>query len=257
MSAGRSSYATQIADLRSDKRRPGAPFGLCVHNSGSGPIDRAKRDERHPDECALDYYDSAKYSTHYVAGHRGFYQISDDLERVSHVGYTDGVGGYMTPGARLRWYRSGRWRDQMPQAFVIRWSRAWYGYESPADLHPSDFPNADYVAIEVIPCGYDWGQRFAGGRFSLAQHITIALCGAELAARHGWPDGWENTPRLVGHEDVGPHSRVRRGAAWDPGRHRSDPWIDWATIKAWIVIARAHGLDVLANTARLVGGWDL
>lgn len=259
MTAGRSPLATQVRDLVADRRRTGSPWGLCVHTSGSGVVGRAEREGRHPDEVALDYYDSARYSAHYLAGWRGYYQITDDGERVQHVGFADpatgahGIGGRMSARVRRQWYLGGQWRRDMPASFVQAWDRAWPGRASPAHLYPSTYPNDDYVAIECIPLAV--GEGWQGGRFSLSQHIVVAVCGAELAGRHGWPDGWERTSRLVGHDDVGPHSRVKRGESWDPGRHRERPWIHWPTVQAWVGICREGGVEWPLELAAQLGDW--
>lgn len=254
MQAGFSEYAQRVADLRRDKKRSVPLWGLCIHTSGSGILKRArKKGLDSPDELALDYYDSSKYSTHFVAGHKGLYQITGVEEQVKHIGYTNGVGGAMTGNQRRAWYHSGEWAEQIP-IFAARWRAAWPGKDSPSSLHPSHFPNTDYAAIECIPNGFGYGGVDGENsfRFSLAQHVAVALVALELAAAGNWPEGWEFTGRLASHEDLGPHNRVGEwdnpfdGDAWDPGRHRAKPWISWSCIQEWIRIGRTIGLESLA-----------
>lgn len=257
MQEGFSEYAEQIADLVRDKRRKGPVYGLCVHTSGSGPLRRAKKTGRRPDEIALDYYDSAKYSTHFVAGHKGLYQITDAREQVSHIGYTGGIGGRMSASRRRQWYHSGQWAKAMPK-FTKRWRQAWIGRSSPSALHPSKFPNADYVAIELLPCTLGFGLPLSGFRYSMAQHVAVAVVALELAEAFDWPERFEFSGRLAGHEDLGPHNRVgpagrpKDGEAWDPGRHREKPWISWPSIQEWIRAGRKMGLPKLAGMMRAV-----
>ncbi len=253
MKGGFSDYAQRVADLKRDRRRVGNVFGLCVHTSGSGVLRRAKKNGKDPDDIALDYYDSATYSTHFVAGHKGLYQITDVGEHVKHIGYTKGVDGRLSGAQRRRWYHSGKWAESMPE-FAKRWRRAWPGKASPSSLHPSKYPNADYVAIELIPAGEGFGRPMGGSlRYSLAQHIAVALVALELAEAYNWPDEFEDSGRLASHEDLGPHGRVgpagnpRDGEGWDPGRHREHPWISWPTIKEWIRVGRNMGLRALAD----------
>ncbi len=253
MQEGFSNYAERVADLKRDKRRDGDVFGLAVHTSGSGILRRAREKGHSPDKIALDYYDSATYSTHFVAGHEGLYQLTDVREHVKHIGYTKGVDGKLSGSQRRAWYHSGKWAESMPE-FAARWRAAWPGKASPSSLHPGKYPNGDYVAIELIPAGLGYGRTFGESyRYSLAQHVAVALVALELAGACRWPDDFEHTGRLASHEDLGPHGRVgpagnpRDGEGWDPGRHRAEPWIAWAMIQEWIRIGRRMGIDELAG----------
>lgn len=253
MQDGFSNYAQRIADLRQDGKRKNKLFGLCVHTSGSGVVKKAKAKGISPDEIALDYYDSAKYSTHYVAGHRGYYQLTDVMEQVSHVGYTDGVGGRMSGSQRRAWYHSGKWAEALP-TFAKRFRKIHPSASSPSALHPSPFPSMDYAAIELIPCTMGYGDALGPGyKYSLAQHTAVALIALELAEEYGWPDDFEMGGRLSCHEELGPHARIgsyanpRDGDCWDPGRYRETPWISWETIQQWIRMGRRMGVEALAG----------
>ncbi len=166
----------------------------------------------------------------------------------------EGIGGNLSAAQRRAWFHSGQWAEDMPK-FAERWRERWPGKASPSSLHASAWPNDDYAAIELVPCGHGFGLPMAGGsfRYSLPQHVAVALIALEMASEYGWPDDFEHTGRLVGHEDVGPHARVgpagnpADGEAWDPGVIRESPWLCWSTIQEWITVGRAQGLSWLSG----------
>lgn len=220
-------------DNAKDRPRKGKVFGLCVHTSGRGVNKRAKREKKHVDEVALDYYDDAKYSTHYIVGIEDVWQLTNDFERVQHVGFSDKKRG--RNAAQLRqWYLSGKWAKDLPKSFVQRWKEAWPGKKSPSHLFPSKYPSDDFVAAEVIPCEGFAAPIAPGYLFTAAQHVSVALLAVDLSIRHNWPHGWASTSRLCTHESLGPHDRIARGQGWDPGVLRAKPYFDWSVMQAQI-----------------------
>lgn len=220
-------------DKVKDRDRRGEVYGLCVHTSGAGVNKRAKEQGTHPDQVALDYYEDARYSTHYVIGLEGCWQLTDDMERVQHVGFTDPKRGLGASELR-QFYLSGAWETELPPRFVERWKKQWPGYKSPSHLYPSRYPNDDFVAVECIPCDGFAEPLAPGLRFTAGQHVQVAMLAVDLAERHGWPEGWWKTPRLCTHESLGPHNRLSGSNAWDPGVLRDRPWFDWELVKAQI-----------------------
>ena len=247
---GWSAHATRYPDLRKDKPRTDPVFGLCIHTSGSGILKKAKKTGKHPDLVALTYYQTATYSTHYVVGLNGFYQLTSELERVQHVGMAD-EKRKRSPAQTRKWYLSGRWREDLPKAFVQRWDRRWTE-RSPSHLYPSKFPNSCYVAVECIPCD-GFAAPHGKGRYTDAQHVWCAVLACDLAERHRWPQGWEASSRLAGHEDLAPHNRITKSEGWDPGGLREEPWFDWDFFYAWVnqgqTLFRGR-LDIMADIAR-------
>jgi hypothetical protein len=52
-----------------------------------------------------------------------------------------------------------------------------------------------------------------------------------MAERHGWGEGWQAGPRLLGHEDLNPIQRSAKGEGWDPGGLRERPWFAWRWVR--------------------------
>lgn len=248
-----STIATQHQDRRPDPKRAGSgkPWGACCHTSSRSVPDKAHKLGRRPLDVALDYYDDARYSTHYVVPYEGdAHQITPDDHRVMHIG--------STPAALRELYLKGDWardgRNDDGKRFsaetVAQWRKRWPGARSPQHLFPSRDQNTDYVGIEMIPLATrDLARAMRPGLwFTLAQHQGAARLLADLGKRHGWTgaharpvdagDGihaegrWWRTSRLVGHEDVGLHNRTDAGGGWDPGAMRAAPRFDWASVLA-------------------------
>ena len=70
-----------------------------------------------------------------------------------------------------------------------------------------------------------------GLHFTKVQHNAAIALGRDLYERHAWPANWAQTPRLVGHEDVGLHSRNDANGGWDPGWLRIVPTFDFAMVR--------------------------
>lgn len=227
-----SAIAIQHVDQRPDPPRAGAaaPWGACIHTSGGGIVDRAKKEKITPIEAAVAYYDDAEYSTHYAIGYEGagdIHQITADDRRVQHIG--------SPPASLRRRYLNGTWVTDFPIGVVKLWRDRWPGVKSPQHLFPSEHANSDFVGIEMIPLAGDQLERALrpGLRFTAAQHTAAAALLADLGRRHGWPllpTPWWRTSRLVGHEDVGLHNRTDVGGGWDPGAMRLRPRWCWPTV---------------------------
>jgi hypothetical protein len=221
----RSKLAVQAEDLNYDRDREERVFGLCVHTSSRSIIQRAKRKRLSPIKAALDYYQSAEHSAHYLCGYDGtIYQISDDDKRVTHIGVSK---------SERKKYLSGAWEKDFPKSAVSRWRERWPRYKSPQHLYPGSSANEVYVGCEMIPLAKT---RQNGLWFTDEQHEAMAALSADIANRHSWPDGWQFSPRLIGHEDVDAYGRWRNlgtgkyNAPWDPGGLRAKPRFSWDVV---------------------------
>lgn len=230
---------------RGARARDGAPFGACVHTTGSGITSRFRdREGRAPTEReALD-----EYADHYLRAPRdGGYpnyligtdgtlaQIVPDDEVANHVG-----------GRQRQKYLSGTWtlpglcpscRDRnLPDAAhlaaVSAWRERWRGYASPAHLYPDASANDAYIGVELVPIIGVSGATAAGPHetFTDAQYSALASLLVDLAVDHGWPDDWRDTSRLLGHEDVGILDRHDSAGGWDPGALRPTPRFRWERV---------------------------
>lgn len=195
------------------------PWGLCVHTMGRGIVERAKRQGRPVIELALEWYRAPEQSgVHYCIDYEGnVCQMLEDTIRGAHVG--------ISAAERLS-YLSGRWRKTAPALGVELWDDRWPAYRSPQHLYPTRSPNACYVGVELAPLpselvGPD------GLWFTREQHQAVSALARDLATRHSWPDGWERSPRILGHEDIDAYARWKNGQGWDPGSLRTRPRFDW------------------------------
>lgn len=229
---GWSIHLDRFPDQRPDKRRKGRVRGLCLHTSGRGILKKAVGGKT-PDQAALEYYAKAKYSTHYVLGLERTWQLTNDHERISHVGY---LRPGMTAAAVKKWYSSGAWEKELPKAFVARWHAMFPEHASPAHLIPEGYqtPSDAFVAAELIPCtGFAEPIR-PGYLYTASQHVQAAFLAVDLAARHGWERGWLTSGCVATHEALAPHDRAKAGQGWDPGILREKPWFDWEFFKAQV-----------------------
>ncbi len=190
-----------------------------MHTSGRGIVDRAKRNDVPAIELALLWYRAKEQSgVHYVIDHDGtIYQMLPDNRRGAHVGISR---------KERRGYLSGRWIKETSIPVGFAWRRRWPGFVSPQHLYPTRSPNSCYVGVELLPLlaqhvGSD------GLWFSKAQHRAVGALARDMAERHGWPEGWEESPRLVGHEDIDAYARWDRRGGWDPGALRAGPRFSW------------------------------
>lgn len=201
----------------------------------------AERHDRKPTSAEVfsahvDYYLVADGFPGWVVGTRGeVAQITPDDQVAQHVG-----------GAHRQKYLSGSWAspvlcptcrgrslpDAAHFASVSRWRERWRGYRSPAHLYPGESANDAYVGVELIPVTGVSGTIAAGPNetFTEAQYTALNTLLDDLAGAHGFPAGWRNTSRLVGHEDVGLLDRHDSSGGWDPGALRPTPRFDWAKV---------------------------
>jgi len=190
------------------------------HTSGRGIVKRAERESVPPIVMALAWY-RRKSGVHYVIGYDGtIYQMLEDDRRGAHVGVS------LLDRAS---YLSGRWlRSKKIQSRVVAlWRKRWSGYKSPQHLYPTRSPNSCYIGVEMIPLPHLSDDNLW---FTEEQHVAAAALARDIARRHGWPENWMNTPRLVGHEDISPLTRWDRNGGWDPGALRTTPRFSWAKI---------------------------
>jgi len=166
-------------------------------------------------------------------------QVCDEL----HMCKTVGVGD------QLKSIRAGSFaRDLKPKA-LHHWRRRWPGFKDPSRLFAGNSANAIFVGVEMIPNSYwhtEKGRREIVVptplraftlRFTREQHEAFARLSADIAVRHGWPDGWKASPRVLGHEDLSPISRSTSDGGWDPGALRDDPFWSWDLVRShWRVM---------------------
>lgn len=217
-----SELATPAPRLQRARARTSPIFGLCVHTTGSGIVEQARKLGRDPFEHAIDYYTRPdSYFAQYVIGWDGaIVGICDEAQVAPHVGF-----------AERPLYLSGEWARLLPAELVALWRAAWPAHQSPAHLFPGASPNGVYVGAELLPLeeySSRWQPAFQGARFTLAQHQAIVMLGADVARRAAFPAAWQLSSRLCGHEDLNPLTRSTRKppAGWDPGTLRAAPWFD-------------------------------
>lgn len=206
-------------------------FGALLHTTGRGVVAQAAREKRKPIDVALEIYlESQNGSNGYLWGGPGYvidhngkrYQIAPDNALTAHAGSQNRPA-----------YLSGHWKAKCSGATLAAWKKQWPTYGHPYALFPSKSPNRDYVGIEMIPCGSGFGTPMHPELlFTRDQHDSAAELAADIAKRHGFPDGWHNTSRLVGHEDVDILERMDSHGGWDPGFLRARPYFDFAYVRA-------------------------
>lgn len=212
------------------------PWGLLLHTTGRGVPEKAARTKRTPLSVACEIYIASQNGSNgylwggpgYVIDHDGgIYQLAPDDVLTNHAGGPDRAA-----------YLNGSWIKRCSPATVAQWHTHWAPrYAHPYALFPSKSPNQDYVGVEMIPLGSGLGgEPMAPGLlFTRAQHYAAVELGADLAERHGWPEGWARTGRLVGHEDVQPILRHDKNGGWDPGWLRARPYFDFEHVRASIL----------------------
>lgn len=229
--------------------RVAAPFGICVHTTGSGLPAQARARAITPLARACQIYLGDKLGPAYVIGLDGIdaegtaapiVQVAGEELHANHVGrVVDGID-------RRAQYRSGEWRQLLPANVITLWRAAWPSYAHPFDLFPTASPNEDYIGIEIVPTDDTSAVPMrAGLTFTAAQHEACAQLCAEIGTRYNWISGWwliddgaqpgrYGGARLVGHEDVGLLDRSDHGGGWDPGALRAAPRFDWTLVRARI-----------------------
>lgn len=195
-----------------------SPFGLAIHQTGRTIVERAVQRGMEPIEAAAKYYQSG-YHSHYLIGWDGtIHQFFADTIPGAHIGVS---------AAERELVLKGAWELNFEGTAALRlWRERWPGYKSPQHLFPTKSPNQAYIGVELLPSrqGETW--------FTDDQLQAVIDLAKNRAEAHGWPLGWEETPRLVGHEDVDPYGRWQPSGGWDPGALREKPRFDWAAIRA-------------------------
>lgn len=232
MAAVLSPLAVQVEGMRSPaKAHLRKPWGLLLHTTGRNvPALAAKRGEQ-PIEVAIRVYRASQNGSNgymwggpgYIIDHDGtIYQIAPDNVKTAHAG-----------GSDRKSYLSGDWEQEASPEIVLRWHAQWPGRSNPYHLFPSSSPNDDYIGVEMIPIGSGLGgQPMAPGLlFTQAQHDAAAALAIDVGERHGFPPGWRQTSRFLGHEDVQPINRDDSHGGWDPGYLRAKPYFDFSYVR--------------------------
>lgn len=207
-----------------------SPWGVLLHTTGRGVVAQAKAQGRTPIDVAIEIYiDSQNGSNgytwggpHYVLDHAGkAHQIAPDNAMTAHAG-----------GGNRMAYISGHWVAKCSGATLGAWRAMWPFFKHPYQLFPSKSPNTDYVGIEMIPVGSGFGEPMGPGLlFTKEQHDGVAELVKDIGRRHGFPHGWHETSRLVGHEDVDILERMDSLGGWDPGHLRARPYFDFSYVR--------------------------
>lgn len=205
--------------LRDVQDRTEPVYGVAVHCTGGGIVDKALSKNADPLEYAVQYYlrpDS--FFAHYVIGFDGtLAQIADEHERASHIGFpADDRAAYLT----------GAWSSRLPLSYVAAWRARWPGLKSPAHLFPGPSPNNVYVGVELLVWRPGCSPTPRGaGKYTDAQYTALADLCRDVAKRWGFP--LQQAGRVVCHEDINPLERTSNGQGWDPGVVRTQPHFDW------------------------------
>lgn len=227
-----SPLAKQVHGVRNPSLgTPKVPGGFLIHTTGSGITHKARELKQYPIDVAIKTYIASQNGSNgyfwggpgYVLDHEGnIYQIAPDNIVTNHAGSI----------ANRPKYLNGSWVNLVTPNMLAMWRAKWPQYSNPYTLFPGKSPNFYYVGIEMIPCADGYGIPMRPGlRFTKAQHDSIIKLGRDLAIRHGWPKGWNQTARLLGHEDVDPIDRDDSGGGWDPGYLRMNPYFDFEYVR--------------------------
>ena len=210
-----------------------SPWGVLIHTTGRGVVAQAKAEKRKPLDVAIGIYIESQNGLNgyfwggpaYVIDHDGScHQLAPDNALTAHAG-----------GGNREAYMSGHWTAKCSGATLSAWRTKWPKYKHPYQLFPSRSPNTDYVGIEMIPIGSGFGSPMQPGLlFTKEQHDAAAALAKDIGQRHGFPDDWQHTSRLLGHEDVDILERMDSHGGWDPGFLRSQPYFDFAYVRGRI-----------------------
>ena len=232
-----------IPVLKSGKKRPTNPYGVMIHQTGSGIVRKARAANAKVFEYAAAYYARPDtYWAHYLINYDGArLQITREDEIAYHCGLS---------AQDRQDFLSGRWKKRVSKATLALWNETWAArYTSPSHLYPARGPNLDYIAVELlplvdeVPLDYLYTPPGSPWRHTHAQLLSVADLVNDIADRWNFPDSWayvENSfpsGRLVGHEDVNPLTRSQRSGGWDPGYLRApeDRWFDFGAVRALMI----------------------
>lgn len=227
-----SPLADAVPKLKDWPNRVQAPWGACIHTTGSGVITKARTAGADPLEYAVAYYlKPDSYGPNYVIGYNGrIVCVSPEMERAAHIG--------LTKADRLR-YDNGAWKRSIPKAASL-WMKRWRtrGFRHPLQLFIGKSPNDAYIGIEVLPVVADDPDGYTPSlktTFTSMQHESARALLLDIGMRWEWPydnerptlQQWREQGRIVGHEDVTPLTRSDKDGGWDPGALRDQPRWDW------------------------------
>jgi len=213
-------HISPIAEQRPSfrkRRKKMKPFGLAVHTTGKGIVNKALKKGVLPINMALDRY-RKKGSVHYTIGYDGtIYQMLADDRYAAHIGVS---------WLQRRSYLSGAWTKKVNWRSLQLWRARWRGYKSPQHIYPSKTPNGCYVGVELTPLSVP--DPCTGLWFTDAQHRAVARLFRDLQRRHGWDN---HKARLVTHGDLSPLTRWDNHGSWDIGAMRTIPRFDWDRVR--------------------------
>lgn len=208
-------------------------YGVCLHTTGDGIPAAIVKNSTDPVKETIDTY--AKMAANNGVGPH--YAITPDGQLIKFRDHAEVAWHAGTSASERQAFLSGTWEDgvRCPKAVSDWWKLRWGAqYKSPQHLFPSRSPNADYIGIELVPCGTYSGniwQPLLGvpstpkGRYTGQQYQTAALLTMSLARAYNLTDDFWNTGRLVGHEDINPLTRP----GWDVGAFNG--WWSWSLFR--------------------------
>lgn len=229
-------------------------YGVTLHTTGSGLPSKALAAGQDPFQAGIDYYRKSMGPTYLIGWKPGqIAAIARDESVVTwHAGESDPT----------KWnaLKSGAWRSMVSPATVQFFAKVW-GDKNPLSTDgttrfsviPTAYANNSTIGVEIIPVTPGgstlWERPMRPGlRFTQWQHDAARALAADLARRHNWPAGWQDT-RIMGHEAMNPIDRHDAGGGWDPGWMRAAPYIDMNYIKGQtdlVALAVVGGLFGLA-----------
>lgn len=212
------------------KPREGVPLAFCIHTTGYGPIRRYLDDDER---------ERFGYESPFDAAVRLYSRVMVDGPELLVDGETGRVARFCEPDIAATHVGSGDWRRyRRPEKQLARepwfpaWAKRWHpiGIRTPGELdawllapevklrggrrRPS--PNHVLRGIEVVPRLADpfgcWSPR--------AYDAIIELVTGDPL----WQVSDSPRPqRLLGHFDVTPRTRSRKGRPWDPAPAQEAP----------------------------------
>ena len=214
-----SPLAQSLGALRlSGGKRKVPIFGMCVHTTGSGPAEFARK---HPGTTAL-----ARATDFYLA--RGNFAGSKEGFPHYVIGY-DGQIWLICPETHVAWHAGwkggrARWSNWVAPTW---WSSVWNpkGARSPVDLMGPNAsgPNSAHIGVELL--GSESGRQFTPQQYDALARLVV-----DVFRRNGLTLSVPPNRQLLGHEDVDPISRQNKYGGWDPGAHRTNPAFSWAML---------------------------
>lgn len=216
---GISSLARRVPHPQVARARSRSLWGVVVHTTGRGLVQRAMDRRRLPLDLAIDLYCAAGANgPHYVIGSAGeTVAVCDELLCARHAGIDDD---------ERQAYATGLWSAHLSSEGLELWAKRWPGATSPLDLFPAGPVNDQYIGIELIPCARR--EIHNSTLFTDAQYEALNALLSDIEKRH---DLILDGSRLVGHEDINPLRRWDDHGGWDPGAVRAQPYFRWELLR--------------------------